>query len=537
MDAESDGKASEQTSRGLYKAGVFVLGFLVALFIAGFDSFGLDTAGDLRTSEWQSTLVAPLTHANPGKGDALIRTLAGRTPVQQARYAKAQAAVTVLLVDAKARDKLDFDTPYLPYALQAQYLDAILKAHPKAVFFDFIYRRHHGTGASNMAGPEDDAKDLAALVQVLKDNKNKKYGTPVPVYVGPVDDRPELAEFRTLVTPVSVSWRGNDVATYPFVGDDQYNPDGEMPRPALTAAATIYQQLCPKEATPADLDCRLADQISVTAPKRLPPLFMTYDRYAGVDKRYLATPDCVAEKTSARRNGPSGLGAVLADNLMRRAAPTASTKCLPVPYFSLADAAAVHAAAFFTPDDAFLKDEVTGKVVMIGDDLGNDLYDAPAFGQIDGVFQHAVALQHLLADGRDYTRWPQPVEMQLGQGTFSVRVNFFVEWLISLAAAVIAQYWLTVRNRPSKQRGEGWVLAGRLATIFAGTFLVSLAIAALQTFWFHWPPNNSPGVLLSTVTLIGGMEFDRLSSKYRLILGGAGAVLAILSCLWLYSLL
>ena len=464
---------------------VAVILFALAAFIQVYNPFDLSAQHDEAAAELSSLVQAPFAGSRGGTAEP----------------------VTVLLVDAGTRSDLGFDTPYMPYDKLAQTLQALVAAQPKAIFLDYSYRRVLTEDARK---PNNGATGVKSGLQQLVDVLKLAKTAHVPVFTGPVGDDGQLAGLRAEVTSVGISWHAEHRLDYPFLGDSDFVQGGS--RPVLTAAPAIYRGLCPD--TPAGGNCPgkvlvqgMFDGDQLTRPEKVPPaMFLNYLPYSGRDGAYGASETCKDEP-----RGEAFARRALARTVLRTISgddTRGPSKCIDVPHFSLTELVApgfdgAPSRVFNDYAQAYIRH----KVVMIGDSSGTDRFDAPVFGRIDGVFQHAIALQTLMRAGDHYTRWPAAVPIDRhGEARASLPWNFLLESLISfcvLAAILVA-------DRPeTSATAHGFIRRAGLIAIVAGLGAVTAAIEAA----LHWPLAN----LLNIAAGVGGVlaitEIDKLISR------------------------
>lgn len=485
-------KAPDQGVRK--KLFVFLIFFLIAAFADGFDSFGLSSGHDARTVTLSSVAVAPFTAMN-------------RKPQAIA----AQEAVTVLLMDDRTRRADGIDTPYIDYDRLATYLDAVVEAHPKAVFLDFFYGRFRAPAAQ------------AGLVK-LEQSLVEAEAQGIKIYTGPIADAPELDAIRNHVTQVALGWTSDHALDYPFSGKSDFE---SVRRDAIpTAAARIYVDLCARADAKA-YDCSQAAALGGPGPAQ--PMFLTYQPYVPPVRKTATAVSYEASRVCATQ--PSGARFVLwgiARTILRSIngdAERGPEKCVSVPHFSLSDIY----MPVFDDGEAPARNAVLAngyfrdKVVMIGDGLGKDRFEAPVFGQLDGVFQHAIALQTLLGNGQAYTRWPDSI----GVGGWRISWTFILEWAVSLCVVLSAAAAL-------KPAGRGHPLQRKALLVTAP--LAAAAIALIAESLAHWPLANLLSILISASGVVAVAELDKVLSRrwttMWVVLAVSIAVCALL-CLWL----
>lgn len=481
---------------------VFFVLFVLSAFTEGFDSFGLASLHDRQAADLSSIVEVPLAGLH-------------------ASTAKAPDLVTAFLFDDDARRQFDVDTSYLPYDKLADVLAPIVAAQPRAIFLDFSYGRYK---------TDDAGAGLDKLIRVLDDAHSRG----IRVYSGSIGGNEKLDPLRQRLALVSISWPADHGLNYPFVGDADYL--GNSNAQALTAAPAIYRDLCESQDLKNLTGCRnsgVIDQFSPTsssAASPLPspqagsvreapePMFLVYEPYvaASIHASSLSYEGSAACKRQPRGDqfvrwgiARSVLQSVNGDNAIGH------DKCVAVPHFSLARTQIPDFGngTGSAPDPLIMQAYVKGKVVMIGDGLGKDVFDAPIFGQLPGVMQHALALRTLLRDGEDYQRLaPAPhLAEPHGGGNFSLSLTFFIEQLLALCVILC----VTVATTEPPQQNMGSGSSGRLWKK-AGLALLPIVLAAL-VIWveaaMHWPLANYISIAATAGGVIAITELDRLLSK------------------------
>ncbi len=490
---------------------VAVVLFVIAAFVQAFNCFDLSAQHDEAAAELSSLVRAPFA-ANRGA-------------------AATAAPVTVLLVDDGVRRDLGFDTAYLPYDKLAQTLKAIIAAKPKAIFLDYAYQR---STTEDARPPQGGGKSgLQQLIDVLPDK-----GKGVPIYAGPIGDSGDLANLRKKISTVGISWHAEHRLDYPFDGNSDFTR-GESDAVA-TAAPAIYRNLCIKP--DAGIDCSGRQAIDgmfsgnvVRLDKAPPAMFLNYLPYTG-EGLYRQSDACKGEPRGDAFARQAWARTVL--RTINGDDTRGPSKCIDVPHFSLSDVMTpdFDGAGFNVLPD-YAKAYITGKVVMIGDSSGTDRFDAPVFGRMDGVFQHAIALQTLMRDGSRYTRWADgPAVDHKGRESARLPWNFLLESLISFC--VLAAILVADRPAPESGAPKGGARTGEVARrtrLIIFVLALGGATAAIEAR-NHWPLANLLNIAGGVLGVLAITELDKIISRRwpvlvatlvagALVLGGGYALL------------
>lgn len=494
---------------------VFLVGFLIALFIEGFDSFGLASLKD-RHSAGLASVLEQLSPSNYNEA--------------------AQEAVTVFLVDPETKSRIGFDQPYLPYSTLASFLGTLVDARPKAIFLDYSYNIH----TSDPAG-------LKKLIAVA--TRAKEAG--VHIYTGAISDHKDMKDLKRAVTEVSFSWDRSVGLDYPFVGSARFETVDSAR--ALTAAPMIYRDLCRgdqhvKNTFKCDFEEAISEllinpngssAITIDNASHLPsPLFQTYIHYR--KPKSGTAPESGPELLCSEESGLNRMERVVARGLFRSvdASHGGPPNCIAVPYYSLSRIHMPLPGVTPFANRRLMETRVRDKIVMIGDGLGEDRYDVPVFGYIEGVFHHAIALQDLLSEGGGYTRWPEKVDLERWGLPFAVGKNFLIEWGISFLV-VLATLVIWHHRKATTETQRWFLLLGLGAAITLPIVLASLvSITVVQVL--RWPTVNILNIFGTVAGLLTLMELDRLMcQRWRWIAAilGSAAIISLLISWRLISVL
>lgn len=482
---------------------IFFLSFLLAIFVEGFDVFGLSSQKDMQNA-WLNSAA-----------DSIKDSFTHTKTTSQSHEAE---PVTVYLLDELTQDTHGFDTTFMPYVYVGNYIDSIASFQPKAIFLDFIYSRH------------SDKEGILLLCKALEAAKAEN--KDLSFYSGPISDHPNFSCMKAngLITEVSIRWDIGKPLQYPLYGDAGKSNNGAQK--IKTAAHQIYHDIYSQK----------------QELKTDRPIFISYRPY----KSKLTTPDHKCEQ-EAEKNSFSHL---LASSVLKRAADSLYTplSCSDVPQFSLSE---LDTLGLMSDEEKIsYGDRIKDKVVMIGDGLGNDLHPAPIFVQLDGVFQHALALKELKLNRKDYTRWPEEISILTAKRSdhvfFSLSADFLIEWAMALIIILVVQYVLHLKRSfgvaapltsviSSRQTVSplNWLLA--IVALVATTVVLSgIIIIFIQMRWLHWPTINMVHILALTAGLLALMELDKLLVKkwsHMILALGVLVVLASLLSLMLFRVL
>lgn len=459
--------------------------FFITFISEGLDVYGRASAEQAISGQLSSTFNEPLERALSGEGP--------RSP----------SLTTVLLIDRDSANNMGapegFDTPFLPYDIQAGYVEALVRAQPKAIFLDLTYSR-------DMSDPAG----LAQLIAALRTARDAN----IPVFTGPIKPTPAFDSLRGLVTEVSVSWTPETPLDYPAYGYG-HSYSAETYETNLTAAFSIYKYLC----TQGDPICRAGRDFTPSSWKetvrpsdKVPPtLYPVWRPYVRSD-----TAPALYDSTSACYNAPkSNVEAFLrlfATQLFYRHSVRQALlerKCVAVPNFPIQTLVSAKIGSAVFLNDDLRQTHIADKIVMVGDNLGNDVFDVPMHGQISGVFHHAVALNNLIEDADAYRRWPNGIRIEaIG---FSVPFSFFIEWC---AAALVLCLMLVVKTQLTQNNAQQIVSSSAYFGLFLGLALASLVIGLLTSILvsrvFHWPAGDSFGILTFAALLFSAFDLERL---------------------------
>lgn len=492
---------------------VLVLGALLAIVLEGLDAFGLSSMADRQKAD-QGSLV-----------DGLWKSAVHKAGLDREAF----EPVTVLLIDPTSRERLNFNTPYMPYSLQAEIVRTLAAAKPKAVFIDYIYRR------------TDDLAGMQALADAVTDARL----SGVPVYSGPISEDDELLPLRKAFIQTAVSWQADGALQYPLLGNRYEGVQGRGGQ-SLMAASRIYADSC--EADRQGLNCSLAAQLRGPPRSSLAPVFLTFTGYTHPSVSASMSPQAIED--TVRRNylpacvtkpaAQMDLMAALARHVFRRLSESATgvSTCLSVPHYALGDIELARYEGQIYPNEPLLQKRVSGKFVMVGDGLGNDVHEAPVFGQVNGVFLHALALQALLGKGDAYTRWPGSLTLEDAYGRVfaAFDYDFIFELFISLSLVFVALVKITDDQAPSSPlRIKGWVRAGAfsLPAVLAVIFVLAGCLR-------HWPLLNITGILLMAgglFSIAAGDAINQFVQRKVVLIAAIVSLLGGIGLWYLYGLL
>lgn len=438
-----------------------VLGTVCVLAVDVLDSFGLDQGADEQVARIIGTMAAPV-YATPEH--------------------KGQKAITVVLIDDVTLDTMHWPHP-VPYRAQAELAETVAQFSPQAIFFDFSYLR-----------PHEDANETAADITAFAESLTRisQNGGP-PVFIGDVGDDPALAPLRQ-VRQVGVRWIDQSWLNYPMVAQQEGDTRPAGQRTDMAARA-LYQVWCenqPRDKCDPELDVPPKPALlSLTWGFGSSPLSAEVNGFsdAGHPQHYcMRQGDGLAARLSV--SGSETWGAFTRGlnppDAARR--DLAEARCI---YTDNLNAATVMAGADYEALEKLLKD----RVVLIGASHreSNDLQSIPHIGVVPGVFVHAMALDNLIEQGRDFTRPPPDGFLRLDFGDM-------IEILLTII--LFCSVWIIDRKldirdiRGSKAPGERRKRRAIAIAAYVGlgvTFV--LATAALEHWILHWPPLNVVGII------------------------------------------
>ncbi|HEB98509.1 MAG TPA: CHASE2 domain-containing protein [Thiotrichales bacterium] len=455
-----------------------VLYVLVGWFVLRFNPFGISDKSDLASQDAIYRLLAPGYHS-PAR----------------------DAIVVVLLDEAAIQDLYEWQVFHanewpVRYRDHAYLLGRILGLGPRALFVDVFFRRQRST---------DDSFPL--LLRVLERGQERQ-GVRV-LLAGNFAGDPLTPDQEALERVADLSlngWSGFGKA-YPLrIGDE------------FTTAYELYRRVClegsPLAAcTGAPLqDSHLEDgaALSVYWGSHSPgPLFPEF-----------AHASCEPFEGTAWevvRQAVHGFGQGLLGHLD---AEEARVKC---PYHRVIfgnELVAVIKRG--TPEQKeALRKAIAGKVVLYGLSLDglHDVVESPVHGQLPGVFLHAMALDNLMALGKEYIK---------ASDDFIGRVNLAI-WAVLAIFFAVGTRWLETRMVPVSgkggvdedvggEKGAGQPGAGKVraafrhpeAIMFALGTLVVVAVSVFMFSVMDYEPLNSIGFisLLGAISLLRDSKLE-----------------------------
>lgn len=478
-----------------------VFGIAIAFFVQLYNSYGLATASEEGNTRLLQSILAPVMPHNPAPRDM----------------------ITVVVYDQASFDDLELDVSILPYERQAELIRKVAAMQPAAIFIDANYRR--------------DLSDSAGLTELHKAIADLNAGdpaqgvAPLPVYIGEVkgprtqsntpspedffSDAPAAPSSREAALTTFAAFR-KDAQKNNWESGTMFTTEHSLDYPALTGrlfpatagqpdtietpAFRLYRDVCNWQAAAGgrsfqktDLRC---DDLKPQG-KDLPPLaiqWLSYSRASGPADA--SNPAC----RSLNRSAAMTFAADIAHNLFRRPARAKGYVTNPCTYLRTFRLNEVLGA----PGPETLENDFRGKAVLIGSALGDDSFNAPGQGKVPGVFLHAMALENLLAFGKNYHRWPQEVHLFGG----SIGADFFLELALALLANVVA-HRIEARLGKGKAPHQSALLP-YFATVLALSLLFGAVAIVVTHVWLHWTPVNVLAIVTATLAVAGLEKYNEL---------------------------
>lgn len=417
---------------------------LAVAFIALLDPFGLSSSTDDASATW------------------LNRLLANRYP-----DAGQQQVVVVLIDDAYLLRNQTYWP--LPYNEQSKLFKRLLAYKPQAVFADLLYTHDHSRAIAGQP-PRMESQLLANVFE-----RYQRQG--IALYLANNGEPPggktvnTLARFAQVSTPSLVSWSGHG-NQYPLATQTGL---GVMETPALQ----LYREYCRSHACaplPSDAEAA-AQQPDIAVQWGLNP--------HPWQKQASDIDDCKLPG--------------LADQLLQAVfwkvasndAPSNCTYNLTIP------ASALEVTEH--EDQELLRKMLQGKLVLVGAHITGtgDITLSPLYGNVPGVYLHAMALDNLVSWGMDYYR-STPTLGEIGfAGKVDVLDLFELALLAlianlkgSLDAPLFTRSLMNQQRRPRSASLASWAL------VFSLLVLLSIGL------WLkNYTPANVFGLLLLSLTL------------------------------------
>ncbi|MBZ6380029.1 MULTISPECIES: CHASE2 domain-containing protein [Pacificimonas] len=505
------------------------IGFCLVFLVDLFDSFGIDQAGTRAFERMVVSVLGPLYAPDEREGE--IDPLAADAP--------GRSQIAVVLINHETFEDNGQEGPPLSYQAQAELLDRISAAEPRAIFWDIYYPRsrldvrrvsafaalQQGEAGAPVASP-----GLQALTGSMK-----AAGQRAPLFIGPVspDDRglaplrsvltqpvfsclePDFvlcrnvpaarAKYRSGVHQVSLMVGTDEWNSYPLrlaplhetgraphdEGEDEREVAGEIRRVAPSAAVAMYWARC-----------ELAEQGGgpPCTARPLPHSAMRLRWGLGSSRWMTENQDEESLRHCPESGNPVGQSLTQFGKGITRAAWTARTQgrgdrfvAFGCGYHDFVYADSLNdAGANGQPFHTRLKD----RLVLVGFDLdGIDRWQAPYYGEVPGVLIHAMALDNLLTNDRVTRVVPRTLFLGIDQ------LDLF-KYLIALLTFVILSLLRThiATDLVGIQRGEehsGDIIGA--IWLACGTLIIILAYLGI---YLRWPFESVLISALSPASLI-----------------------------------
>ena len=369
----------------------------------------------------------------------LLRMLAPVYPGQ------AQDDVVVVLIDDRALADMNASWP-LRYSEQARLLRQLLSYQPKSVFVDVLFtqRRHAGGSTESLRRVLSSANEQG-IPLILADYRDDQRRSQL------------LPELRAVARTAQVNWSGFG-ERYPLllVPTD---------RDSRTPALQMYQEGCLGEA------CALEPFVE--------PLLVRWGYWSDERmNRFVDQSGCGVR--GRRSNFEQQLSMFVTDSFRSQRIAHDIERPQPCPYTRTLYANQLR--------DPRVAEVVHGKHVLLGAHIRGipDLVASPVQGQLPGVYWHAMALDNLLSQGREY--WRGAPEIMRG-----VSMTDALEMSLALVAGLVA---LWIPARPLTHRCWLMRLASHYWFWFVALSLCAIGSSmALARYW-HIAPLDWLGLIL-----------------------------------------
>lgn len=462
------------------------------LAVDAFDSFKIPSNADERGGALTARVLAPFY----GEG-----------------HKSAQDKIAVVLI---TDDTLRWakTSPPPPYQMQEDLLRVLSAFGPKAIFFDFTYTH---------------ARETPTAVASFADAVATAEAEGVRVFFGPVEQSAEGLTPLREVSQVDLLMRAKQSSFYPGTGlTDRATP-----------AFSLYRAACAQGGPGCDLktlagggvQAPIALQWRTTSPDGLNQFW-----------RGEELANCESEADGMRDRLSAMAGLVFREAFRGALSRQEGAVSACFPHLTAPARAILEGQADL---ETFAKD----RVILIGAGyLGSaDETNAPGFGRIPGVFQHAMALDNLFTFGHQYRRPPPEVLFELGlDDLFEALLSAALIGIGFLSLDHFTRALAGVRTRLRMADGpvvgvskEEWrrevvapaaLLFTFLAALVSAPFVAGIAASAVM----NWPAANSFGVVLA-VFGVGALfmrgdivrALGEADILWRLALGAAIVVLGL----------
>lgn len=416
---------------------------IVVAGIALLDPFGISSSTDEASATWLNRLLAG-NYSDAGQ----------------------QQVVVILLDDAYLLRNQTYWP--MPYNEQAKLFKRLLAYKPQAVFADLLYTHDH---SRNLPGQTPGTQS-----QLLANVFERYQRQGIPLFLannghaagdGSVNT---LARFSQVSTPALVSWSGHG-SQYPLATQTGL---GLMETPALK----LYREYC-----------------RTRACTSLPPDAAAAAQEPDIAVQWGLHPHPLQPQASDIVCKLPGLGRQLMQAVFwkfdKDDGPSNCTYTLTIPASAL--------EVTESEDRQLLRQMLEGKLVLVGAKITgtDDITLSPLYGNVPGVYLHAMALDNLVTWGMDYYR-SMPT---LGEVGFVGKIDLLDCFELALLALIahlkgtldaplFTRSLMKQQRRPRSAPLASWVLVtGLLALLSAGLWL------------FNYTPANVFGLLLLSLTL------------------------------------
>ncbi|MFZ1989890.1 MAG: CHASE2 domain-containing protein [Alphaproteobacteria bacterium] len=492
--------------------------FALTLLVA----FVLDVLGSFRLTERLDAV----------SYDILGNILAPTYGLGSSKKRFAQDKITVLLVNQQTLENVVGTDRWPPnYSAEADFAEWAARDHPAVIFLDFYYpfarriERSEATatafGGQPVSITNDEGKDVASIDELgrrlkriagLNNDPNENSKTPIPVFIGPVGNDPDLEGLRDL-SQVGLEFSSLPRSEYPVWHQvmDAKGGAKEIPQAALALYHIICppnQQGCvkdieqvvsgwepsPAHPTPSTKPASLAIEWGSGASANIAALSDKLAIENPEMSRPFVPPDCRTDKSAALLD----IKRVLAGLAPAYFPSDHNQRCLYTDAFPIDWIRSPPAG--FEP-----KDYLEGRAVLIGADLGylaDDRIETPT-GSVPGVLAHAMALDNLLQKGALTARYTAPLP---GMGQMTAR-DLGELLLVPLGALFIFLADKVLKSVFKQKRVPAflWWPVQLLVAI-----AVPLGIAVLLYLLAIWPSAN-----VLWIALLGSWSLFLLAGDFR----------------------